>query len=403
MDNAKIIIKILTTLFTKISRRTNEKNATIILNRALNEIKNKYSYLPLIIIKDATYKENTDNIQINNKKLFNKLSSQNLDNCIQDIFELTINYLQRDADYFFIREFKEAINKIDGFNIDDKEFDLNKLQFRYTINRKQDLKIKNSKMLRIIIEAFLNTINKLSNNFEPYFLIDPILKSSYNQFDFLRAIEIEKGKNMKNYYNITIDLSIDYIPTYQISKAIIYLIEQIGYKINNENKDVYIDTLKNEIGNESLLLLKKIGVNLNLIDSSIFKVGFDNILKKILSTLFLLLLEEKSKDIILLNMKKIISSLKQNYKFLDNVTIKEISLENDDDIFEIKSEINNVPANKFAKALRDIIICNCDYFSTDKSVFIEKFKQSIGEEYLYEIEKIGVNLHFLEMKFLIPK
>ena len=403
MDNAKIITELLTTLFVKISRRTNEKNAITILNRVLSDSKNKYSYLTLIIINDATYKENRDYIKINNEKLFNKLSSKNLKNCIKDIFELTIKHLQRDADYFFIREFKEAVNKIDDFHLDYNELDLNKLQFKYIINRKEDLKIKNSKIFTIIIEAFLNTINKLSNNLESYSIIKSIFNSSYNQFEFLKAIEFKNEKNQKSYYDISIDPSIDYIPSYQISKAIVYLIRQIGYKIDTENKSIYIDTLKKEINNENLLLLKKIGVNLNLIDISIFKVGFDNVLNKILSTIYFLLLKEKSKENIKLKMNEVISSLKQNYEFLDNIKIKEISLENNDNIFEINPEINNVPAYKYAKALREIIIETSNYFSKDKSIFIDEFKQSIGDEYLYEIEKIGVNLHFLEMKFLISK
>ena len=255
MDNAKIITELLTTLFVKISRRTNEKNAITILNRVLSDSKNKYSYLTLIIINDATYKENRDYIKINNEKLFNKLSSQNLKNCIKDIFELTIKHLQRDADYFFIREFKEAVNKIDDFHLDNNELDLNKLQFKYIINRKEDLKIKNSKIFTIIIEAFLNTINKLSNNLESYSIIKSIFNSSYNQFEFLKAIEFKNEKNLKSDYNISIDPSIDYIPSYQISKAIVYLIKQIGYKINTENKSIYIDTLKKEINNEDFLLL----------------------------------------------------------------------------------------------------------------------------------------------------
>jgi hypothetical protein len=114
-------------------------------------------------------------------------------------------------------------------------------------------------------------------------------------------------------------------------------------------------------------------------------------------------LKEKSKENIKLKMNEVISSLKQNYEFLDNIKIKEISLENNDNIFEINPEINNVPAYKYAKALREIIIETSNYFSKDKSIFIDEFKQSIGDEYLYEIEKIGVNLHFLEMKFLISK
>jgi hypothetical protein len=164
MEKNDITSKILTTLFLKISRRTNEKNASYILKKVINDLKKNYPYLSFIIIDDDHYKENTRYIRINNLDLFNRLSSQSLDNCIKEMFELTIKYLQRDADYFFIREFKEAVNKIEGFSLNDKELDLNQLQFKYLINRKQDLKIKNSKIFGAVLQSFFKTIEKLSYN-----------------------------------------------------------------------------------------------------------------------------------------------------------------------------------------------------------------------------------------------
>lgn len=402
MEKINIMSKILTTLFLKISRRTNEKNAIYILKKVINDLKKNYPYLSLIIIDDAHYKENTSYIRINNDNLFNRLSSQSFDNCIKEMFELTIKYLRRDADYFFIREFKEAVNKIEGFSLNDKELDLNQLQFNYLVNRKQDLKIKNSKIFEAMLQSFFKTINKLLDSQEPYAFFDNILKSSYKKFDFLKSIQFERENNKQNSYILSINPSIDYIPTYKISKSIIYLIEQIGNKIKNKNKDIYIETLKNETSNENLLVLKKIGVNLNLINLSLSMVEFENILNKILSSLFSILLEEKSKDIILINMKEIISDLKQNHGFLDYIMINDKALD-DNQVFDVKSEINDVPANKFAKALREIIINSSNFYSKDKSIFIDKFKSNIGEKYLYEIERIGVNLHFLEMKFLLSK
>jgi hypothetical protein len=315
MENIKIISKLLTTLFLKISRRTNEKNAVYILKKVINDLKNNYPYLSFIIIDNAHYKENIDYIKINNDKLFNRLSSQSLNKCIKEIFELTIKYLQRDADYFFIREFKEAVNKIDGLLLNDKELDLNRLQYKYLIERKQELKIKNSNIFKTIILSLIQTINKLSNNLKPYVLFDAILKSSYHKFDFLKTIKLKKENDTVNSYYLYIDPSIDFIPTYQISKSIIYLIEEIGKKIDNEHKNIYIETLKNEIDNETNLILKKIGVNLNLLNFSLLKVNFEDILDKILLALFSILLEEKSKDIVILNMREISRDSLTSMKF----------------------------------------------------------------------------------------
>lgn len=63
-------------------------------------------------------------------------------------------------------------------------------------------------------------------------------------------------------------------------------------------------------------------------------------------------------------------------------------------------EISNVEPYEFAKAIRDVIkIAETHLDDKTNTSFIEDFKKQLGGEYLLQIEKIGVNLHFLEFKF----
>ena len=64
-------------------------------------------------------------------------------------------------------------------------------------------------------------------------------------------------------------------------------------------------------------------------------------------------------------------------------------------------EANNVKRYELVRAIRDIIrITEMFLDDNKKTSFIENFKIKLGREYIYEIENLGVNLHFLELKFI---
>ncbi len=398
MNNTEIINNILETLYTKISRRTNEKNAESILNRVILDLKPHYSYLSVIKIKNTYYEENAKNIQITYSSIIDKLNSDELNKCIVDIFELTVKYLKRDADYFFIKEFKDAINNIDDFILDEKNIDFNQLQYKYLINSKQNFKIKNSEIFKIIFDALIKTIIKLSDSQNPYILIESILSSSYKQFDFLNEIQIIKDSNSKDYCKININSSLNYIPCYQIEKTIKHIIKQVFYLLNDDNKNNFIESLKHEISNEDYLKLKKIDVNLNKIQFST-NIKFDDIIKKVLTVLELLLSKEYSNANSFNIINNVVFDLQDKYEFLNNIYLIDEAQKDNPNIFQINSDINLVTPYKFAKSVREIINMTSKKLQSDKSIFINEFKKGIGDAYLFEIDKIGVNLHFLEMKF----
>ena len=65
----------------------------------------------------------------------------------------------------------------------------------------------------------------------------------------------------------------------------------------------------------------------------------------------------------------------------------------------ISSEINNIESYILGKALRDIIKSIGEELGVKNHDYIKDFKKYVGNDHFNEIEKIGINLHFLELKF----
>ena len=62
--------------------------------------------------------------------------------------------------------------------------------------------------------------------------------------------------------------------------------------------------------------------------------------------------------------------------------------------------INSLTIREAEQKIREIIKLVGKRLGVQAISYIDDFKQYLGKEYLLEIEKIGVNLHFIELKYI---
>ena len=98
-------------------------------------------------------------------------------------------------------------------------------------------------------------------------------------------------------------------------------------------------------------------------------------------------------------LSEIINQLSDSHEVLKYIKIDETNYEQGTNAFNISPEINNSDSYLLGKAIRDILKMTGHNLGNKTHNFIEYFKIEMGEDYINEIEKIVVNLHFLELKF----
>ena len=83
------------------------------------------------------------------------IESSKFNKASRDIIDKTIKHLGKNADYFFIKEFQESLNKNNFLNIDEKNIDLGfmqdirTMQLQHNISKKQELGIDKSELMAI--------------------------------------------------------------------------------------------------------------------------------------------------------------------------------------------------------------------------------------------------------------
>jgi hypothetical protein len=396
LKNSQVIRHVLQTLVSKIGRRTSEGFATVILDTVLNELRSRYDFLRYVEIKNTFYSEGIDAVSVSSE--IDLVDTAKFYNAVGDIIEMTIKCVKEKADFFFIKEVQEALNDIYNLNLKEQNIDLNRMQFQFIVDKKQEVKMKNSEMVEIVISALNNIINqKFPGAQKTKTMINSIRKLG-KKYDFLKHVEISDEPTSGGFYLIQALSGINNAHPIDVVEAIQKIICDIGESLDWKDGESFIETLKREIG-EKHLVLEGMGVNLEHIKFALMRQGHELLVKKTLEALIDTVSKNTSEGFAVVAIDAAIGKLEEKHNILRYIKIDKSRYAEGANAISIMPDINNVESYKLGKAIREVIRMVGKELGSKTTLYIEDFKKHIGTKYLHEIEKIGVNLHFLELKF----
>ncbi len=397
LTNSEVIDHILRAFIRVIGRRTSESYAVVTIDNVLKEIEPTYDFLKYIEIKNTLYSEGVNAVTINPNVNF--VEPERFYRAINELIKNTVIYCKKNSDFFLIKEFQEAIGDIDGLLLKEKGIDLGLMQFQLIVDRQQIFKIKNSEVIEHVIKTLTCLLNRKFPEKQAIKNVIASIKKLEEKYDFLEYIGMTDIPDSKGFYFIRITHDINNVLSAKMADAIQELIEDVCKSIEWKNGQSFIEDFKNELGEEQLSKLEKIGVKLKDIQVSMLRPENELLVKKTLDALVNILGNRTSESFAVVTIDTIINQLEEKHGVLKYITIDKSRYTDTVDAIRVIPDINSVDSYKIGKAIREIIkMVHADI--GDKTYgFIEEFKNRLGDEYLTEIEKIGVNLNLLEMKF----
>ena len=396
LTNSEVVEHTLQALISKIGRRTSEGFAVITIDTILKELEAKYDFLKYIEVQNTSYSEGMDAVNI--LPDIDSVESAVFYKSLNDIIISAVRHLKRKADFFFIKEFKEVIDHIADLKIEQDGVDLSHMQLQYIVDRKQALKIDNSEVVENVISTLSILLNKLFPEKQSIKTMITSIRKLEEKYNFFKYIEIADTPDSEGLYAIKALPEINNVHIAIMAESIKKLIEEVGKSTEWKNEESFIEAFKNELGEESLSKIEKMGVNLNNIQVILLRQGHELLVKKALETIINIIDERTSKGFAVVTIDTIIEELENRHDVLKYIKIDKSRYTEGAYAISIMPEVNSVESYKLGKAIREIIKMTHKHLG-DKTNFIEEFKNKLGDKYLSEIEKIGVNLHFLELKF----
>ena len=397
--NTEIVEYVLRGLAKKIGRRTSEGFAVVTIDTIIKELRPKYDFLKYVLVQDTTYSEGINAVSI--MPDMDYVEHDELYRALDDVIKSAVRHLKRKADYFFIREFKEIFDGIPGLDIEKEGISLNQMQLEYIVDRTNIFRLIHSEIIENVIKTLICLLNKVNPEKQAIDMMITSVEKLKQRYSFLKYVDISPKPDSNGFYTIGAMSGINNVSSAKVSDVIQKLIEEIGMLINWENeKEAFNDAFKKELGEEQLGNLQRLGINLNHIQTMMAKKEHENIAKNTLKALVVVVGRFTSEGFAIITIHNAIKDLSESHNVLRYIKIDESQYSKGANAIEIIPDINTVESYELAKALRDIIKMT-GTFLDDKntSSFIEEFKKELGDEYLQEVKKIGVNLHFLELKF----
>ena len=220
LSNDEVAKIILNLLIDKISRRTSENYAINIIDEVLSKLVSTYPFLKSIKIVDTSYSERSDAIHVDSD--INTITSDLFNKALDAIIKTTVSLLGRTADFFFIREFDEAVSQIRGLDLIERGIDLSTLQFQYIVERQQEFRTKNTEVLEGTLRALTTALYHILPKEEVFPFIFEIFRRLESRYPFLKHLQL--------------------LETYDIDRVHVF---QAAPLINNEKPSDVAEAIKN--------------------------------------------------------------------------------------------------------------------------------------------------------------
>ena len=399
LKNSEIISFSIQTLIRIIGKRTSNNYAYSTVENTINQLLTKYDFLRFIQLENTFYSETKSGLTIDPE--INHVEKKNLVNCVKEIIDLSTKAIGENADYFFIREIRDNLGYVDEPAVADFLSALNYKQFEYIIDRRREIEhaqslfnVKNSEVIQPVITALVYLLAKIMSEEDALEAIASIMRQNYEKYDFLKHIHIFDARKADNSYT-TLTPVIDDIIKPKMAEALEMLIVEVGKSVEQSQNISFINNFKTIIGDITTAKIREMGINLHKADAAIRYQNW-KIMQKVLHALLDVLSSKTSKSSAITIVGETIVLLQGTRNVLNYVKIN-ISNDEDTDFFTVLPEINSVESYKLGAAFRDVITTIQE--NHKEASVIEEFKKKLGDEYLAEIEKLGVNLYFLELKY----
>ena len=400
LTKSEIVNYVLDHIIRVVEKRKSDLFAITTLAEIIKQLEPEYDFLQYIKIDTKIYSETWIAIQVDQE--IDSIEEEILGKAINEIIDKLSKSFRGDEDYYIIREIRDELKYEIEAILQKFGVDLNLKQFEYAVFKDEDKRIdisrvSNSETVKSILKILLRLLNKLYPKDESVKTLSTHIKNLEVKYDFLKYITIGYVPMSNEFYSITISPNINEIPPTEVGNSLGRLLEDIGMSITWKSDRSFIDSFKKELGADELQKINEIGVKLDHINVQLKRQKNMEITQKILETLLDILTDRTSKDSAITTLNTTIIHLQKEYEVLRSITIDTSKIEEGLDIFQVTPEICNIDSYKLGKAFREMIKALHDIYG-DKA-FIPDFKKKLGEECLHESERMGVNLHFLELRF----
>ena len=267
---------------------------------------------------------------------------------------------------------------------------------------------KNIAILGRILRTTISVISRRTSDTYANVIIGNAIKDLAKKYNFLDYVEIQGTQYTEVFDIIDIDEEINNVDLKEIGKAANEFLEKITESMGKNAGYYFLIEIKEGMPFEYEEIIKGIGVDLDFLQlkfltevrqASRLQINISDLLRNLTKVLFDILDKDFGRDASFKTMSELVERLSTEYEILRYVKINDIRSVQGVDIVTINSDVNNADSPNTGAAIQRIVQELNNYYADKGGYnFIEKLKDRLNSDFIFQLEKIGINLGVVQLK-----
>ena len=267
--------------------------------------------------------------------------------------------------------------------------------------------LTNEEIFGRILRSTIGVIGRRTSEAYATVTIGNIIKKLEESYDFFRYISIKSIHFSEGVDSVDIRSEINQVDPKNIGSAINDLIRTITHVLGKETGYFFIKEIKEDLPSDYESSIRELGINLDFLQMEYiterknitkFDIKNSEVYKHVFKTLYELLESEKGQRVAISTIREMVGRFSTEYSILSYVKVNDVSSIQNVDVITVDIGINSVDSDCAGGAIQKIIQ-EVNKFLGEKggTDFIEKLKNYLTFDFVYRIEKMGVNLNVISL------
>jgi hypothetical protein len=394
VDGTVIIDTLVRALIHVVSRRTSGGYAMFTVEHVLRKLAKNFDILRYVDIKSNRYAEAMHVITVDPE--MNRVSGNEVRRAAVALIQETTEDIGKYAGYFFIKEVKEELPNDFEREIRQIGIDLDLMQLDYITEKKKvyKLMIPHSEVFSYVLTAILAIVEQEVSRDVAFSMLSELVKRLSISYEVLHQVELYDTRYVQQVKTITVSSKVDQLDTELVASTLQKIIQEVDTILGEQYGVSFIEKLRQYLTFDYLFRLEGMGVNLQVIP-----LRQSLVVKQVITTIVNVLAASSSESYAVLVLDRIINKIMEKEKVVPFVAIDGTRLSDGLMAVTIPQDVDTVSiadlGRSLQKCLESIVVALGE--SAGKE-FLEKFKNQLGKAYLLRMEKMGVNLHIIQIK-----
>ena len=267
---------------------------------------------------------------------------------------------------------------------------------------------ENKELIGLIIKSTIGVIGRRTSDIYANVIVGNAIHQLEDKYSFLKDVHINGAKYSEIFEIVKIDQQIESVDKKEIGTSMREFVENIILSMGKNAGYYFIREIKDDLPFDFVESIKEIGIDLDYLqlkfiteikEFSKYRLENHDIIKNVFTTVYQILDRNMGMENAYKLLNEFVNRLQIEYPVLKYLKVNDIRAIQNIDVITVDNAVDGAQPSKVGSAIQKCVQeLNFHIIETHKFSLIEKLKNVLNADYLFNLEEMGVNFDIIQLK-----